>query len=174
MISNNPFQITFTLKQHTPIIHFQHDQDDATLRASEVKPRLDRFILTKLGAESDQNLVGNDAKYKKGIEVAKKRNWLVGDEEHAALNYKLKIKTSDFFSYPIELPRIRNNRIDLDDRGRIRFDSFSCFFGNMGDDSSKKLFTFSIKDIICQIVSNCDDLINYINQTNRKILVKFF
>lgn len=88
---NNPFQITFTLKQHTPIIHFQHDQDGATLRASEVKPKLDRFILTKLGAEADQSLVGNDAKYKKGKEVAKKGNWLVGDGEHAALNYKISI-----------------------------------------------------------------------------------
>ncbi|MEM6397417.1 MAG: hypothetical protein AAF741_13800 [Bacteroidota bacterium] len=36
---------TFELVQHTPIIHFQHDQTGATLRATEVKPRLDRFIL---------------------------------------------------------------------------------------------------------------------------------
>lgn len=43
---SNPFQITFTLKQHTPIIHFQHDQEGATLRASEVKPKLDRFLYT--------------------------------------------------------------------------------------------------------------------------------
>lgn len=34
-----------TLKQHTPLIHFQHDQEGATLRASEVKPKLDKFIL---------------------------------------------------------------------------------------------------------------------------------
>lgn len=45
----NPFQIQFTLRQHTPIIHFQHDQDGATLRASEVKPKLDKFIIEKLG-----------------------------------------------------------------------------------------------------------------------------
>lgn len=42
-------KIEIYLKQHTPIIHFQHNQDGATLRASEVKPKLDRFILTKLG-----------------------------------------------------------------------------------------------------------------------------
>ena len=30
-----------TLKQHTPLIHFQHEQYGATLRASEVKPKLD-------------------------------------------------------------------------------------------------------------------------------------
>jgi len=42
-------RLEVTLKQHTPLIHFQHDQEGATLRASEVKPKLDRFILTKLG-----------------------------------------------------------------------------------------------------------------------------
>ncbi|MCF8245535.1 MAG: hypothetical protein K9J37_13675 [Saprospiraceae bacterium] len=43
-MTNNPFTLTFTLKQHTPLIHFQHDQAGATLRATEVKPKLDRFI----------------------------------------------------------------------------------------------------------------------------------
>jgi hypothetical protein len=43
-MNTNPFQITFTLRQHTPIIHFQHTQAGATLRATEVKPKLDRFI----------------------------------------------------------------------------------------------------------------------------------
>jgi len=41
-------KLTFTLKQHTPIIHFQHDQPGATLRASEVKPRFDRFLKEEL------------------------------------------------------------------------------------------------------------------------------
>jgi hypothetical protein len=42
------YKLEFTLKQHTPLIHFQHDQAGATLRASEVKPKLDRFILQDL------------------------------------------------------------------------------------------------------------------------------
>ncbi len=50
---NNPFQITFTLKQHTPLIHFQHDQQGATLRATELKPKLDRFIIEKCLEELD-------------------------------------------------------------------------------------------------------------------------
>lgn len=40
--------LKFTLRQHTPLIHFQHDQQDATLRATEVKPKLDKFILNVL------------------------------------------------------------------------------------------------------------------------------
>jgi hypothetical protein len=41
-------RLEITLKQHTPLIHFQHGQEGATLRASEVKPKLDKFILTEL------------------------------------------------------------------------------------------------------------------------------
>lgn len=75
--------LTVTLKQHTPLIHFQHDQYGATLRASEVKPKLDKFVLTKLGG-------GN---YEKGISEAEKEGLLVGKGEHPALNYKISIKT---------------------------------------------------------------------------------
>ncbi len=40
----NPFKLEITLKQHTPIIHFQHDQDGATLRATEVKSHLNTLV----------------------------------------------------------------------------------------------------------------------------------
>ncbi|MBV6427941.1 MAG: hypothetical protein KIPDCIKN_02464 [Haliscomenobacter sp.] len=43
-MATNDFTLEVTLKQHTPIIHFQHDQEGATLRATEVKPKLDKFI----------------------------------------------------------------------------------------------------------------------------------
>ena len=41
-------KLEFTLKQHTPLIHFQHDQAGATLRATEVKPKLDQFLIEEL------------------------------------------------------------------------------------------------------------------------------
>ena len=68
-----------TLKQHTPLIHFQHDQYGATLRASEVKPKLDRFILMKLG----------NGDYDQGCDLARTNKWLIGEKN--ALNYKMKI-----------------------------------------------------------------------------------
>lgn len=43
-VENLSFKKTYTLKAQTPIIHFQHNQSGATLRATEVKPKLDRFI----------------------------------------------------------------------------------------------------------------------------------
>lgn len=45
------FKLEFTLKQHTPIIHFQSDQTGATLRATELKPKLDRFLIEQFGRE---------------------------------------------------------------------------------------------------------------------------
>ena len=50
-------KITVELMQHTPMIHFQvrydqnqtlREQRGATLRASEVKPKLDRYLLLLL------------------------------------------------------------------------------------------------------------------------------
>ena len=37
--------LSFKLKQHTPIIHFLPDQPGATLRATELKPKLDKFLI---------------------------------------------------------------------------------------------------------------------------------
>lgn len=36
---------SFNLIQHTPLLHFQYDQTGATIRATEVKPKLDKFII---------------------------------------------------------------------------------------------------------------------------------
>lgn len=45
----NGCKLKVQLEAQSPIIHFQHDQAGATLRASEVKPKLDRFLLNKNG-----------------------------------------------------------------------------------------------------------------------------
>ncbi len=42
--SNLSFRKIYTLKAHTPILHFQYNQSGATLRATEVKPKFDSFI----------------------------------------------------------------------------------------------------------------------------------
>jgi len=64
------FKAVFTLKQHTPIIHFQSDQTGATLRATELKPKFDRFLLEKI----------EDIPYKKNA------------NGHKSLDYKVKIE----------------------------------------------------------------------------------
>jgi hypothetical protein len=73
------YVLSVKLKQQTPLIHFQHDQAGATLRASEVKPKLDKFLIKELGGE---------------VEARKAhKEWFLGD--HPALNYKMKIKAEN-------------------------------------------------------------------------------
>ncbi len=64
-MSNNPFKLEFTLKQHTPLIHFQHDQEGATIRATELKPKLDRFLIKNANhlVESFLKTTSDDRKY---------------------------------------------------------------------------------------------------------------
>lgn len=73
-----------TLKQHTPLIHFQHDQYGATLRASEVKPKLDKFIIEKLGGGDYENVKNQVKNTYPQLFIPK--------EGVFALDYKLKIK----------------------------------------------------------------------------------
>ena len=60
--------LKYHLKQQTPMIHFQHYEDGACLRASEVKPKLDRFIVKQMGGEKsiDDKWWANPKKDKKG------------------------------------------------------------------------------------------------------------
>lgn len=74
-----------TLKQHTPLIHFQHDQYGATLRASEVKPKLDKFIIEKLGKGNYKNVKEHVKNTYSQLFIPKKGFF--------ALNYKLKISS---------------------------------------------------------------------------------
>lgn len=43
---------TYELEQHTPILHFQSDNYNCGIRASEVKPLLDKFIIKKKGEDN--------------------------------------------------------------------------------------------------------------------------
>lgn len=75
-MSDNPldkFRVTFKLKQHTPIIHFQSEQKGATLRATELKPKFDRILIEQF--EKD------------GVDY---EEFLISGQD-SALDYKVKI-----------------------------------------------------------------------------------
>lgn len=67
------YKLEFTLKQHTPLIHFQQVQSGATLRATEVKPKLDKYILEVSGSNISPEMI-------------------LKNENSEALDYKLKFK----------------------------------------------------------------------------------
>lgn len=73
-------KLTITLKQHTPLLHFQPMQEGATLRASEVKPKLDKFLIEKLGGKDN---------------VPKDWRLPNPDPNVCALNYKMRISAGE-------------------------------------------------------------------------------
>ncbi len=101
------------LKQHTPLIHFQHEQSNSILRATELKPKLDKFLIT----HAFKNKFQNYKKFLVGYEE-KKTEKDYGDKK--ALNYKVRIAN------------IKGHIVqDID-----RF--FPMYFGNMGKGKRKK------------------------------------
>lgn len=67
------YKYTVTLKQETPLIHFQGDQEGAFLRASEVKPKFDKFLREHVEGDVERFRIGNTE----------------------ALNYKMRISNMD-------------------------------------------------------------------------------
>lgn len=95
-MAGNPFKLEFTLKQHTPLIHFQHDQEGATLRATELKPKLDRFIVEHVFhnqfEKAKKYLVGypfDDTSEKGHRKVEELRGKFEGEDKFRALDYKI-------------------------------------------------------------------------------------
>ena len=81
------FEKKIILKQHTPLIHFQADQDDAALRATELKPKLDRFLIKYLF----KNDFDSYKRYLIGRDDNKSKNDFAGKE---SFDYKLRISAA--------------------------------------------------------------------------------
>lgn len=84
--------LNFTLRQHTPMLHFQASQEGATLRASDVKPRFDRWLIKKVWNDNFDEccsyLVGYSDKFSEKQREDFKKKFEGG---FRALNYKMRI-----------------------------------------------------------------------------------
>lgn len=132
-------QLKIHLRQHTPLLHFQSEQAGATLRASEVKPRLDRFILSEIGKDK-----------------VRMKEWVTPACD-TALDYKLRI-------VPIGTSKLWNN-IKLRDKSASNKTLLTEFpyFGNVGDTEYPKelvyyplgvdLFFFSLKEALLEHIT---------------------
>ncbi len=163
-MSTNPFELTFSLRQHTPIIHFQHHQDGATLRATEVKPKLDRFLIERMG----------------GIDKVPK-DWFIGDGKNGhALDYKIKftLLRSDEWTDYIEQPKYENERTRTNflqnerDLNKTKTGTYPAYFANMGKNYNEpetlKNFEYN-KLIQCTIHSYHTDLIDKLSEKVKEV-----
>ena len=123
--------LNFTLKQHTPMLHFQHGQKGATLRASDVKPRFDRWLIKKVWNEDfdacKKYLVGYSVREERAL-----RSRYFG-EGYRALNYKMRIVPA---GEPV-VKRIVHERTTRD--GRVRLDSDAPMYFGYDDDKPEEL-----------------------------------
>lgn len=137
------FKLEFTLKQHTPLIHFQHEQAGATLRATEVKAKLDRFLVSRLFDNDFQkckkHLIGYEPNEERALEAKFK-------EGFRALHYKLSLPAPLTRTYQLGYPKRQRGEMKWDDQ-------FPGFFANMGEENAKnpKHFSFSESDLDCRI-----------------------
>lgn len=130
---SNPYQITFKLKQHTPIIHFQHDQTGATLRATEVKPKLDKFLIRYFKAE--------ETNY---------HNWLIKGKEDS-LDYKIRI-VADSLILNKDIYSLKHDKWHPD---------FPCVFGNIKDQDKCK-YLIKHDSVCLTIFCHHSELMNHI------------
>jgi len=134
------FTKEFKLKQHTPLIHFQSDQSGATLRATELKPKFDRFL----------------KKYVFGKNIPKEYKIAIDKD---ALNYKVKIYASQIKQEDIHKINPKNGKKIPD----------PLFFGDMGENTNKKKF-ITAKETVIVFSSFDEKLLNIIKDNFRKFI----
>ncbi|GAB2025491.1 hypothetical protein OfM1_15620 [Lactovum odontotermitis] len=125
-------ELKVTLKQVTPIIHFQADQEGATLRASEVKPKLDKFLQEHFPDEIQES-------------------WYlpkVNGKKYRALDYKMQIKSKGKFKEIIPVDK-EGNEVDV----------YLSYFGNIGlKGKERKKIIFNEDGVGLRIIAKSEDL----------------
>jgi len=133
----NKFKIEFSLKQHTPLIHFQSEQSGATLRATELKPKFDRFLIEHVFDDDFENyksfLIGYKEPKKPTDKIMTKKDF----KGKMALDYKVKIIKK----------KVSDDKTDLnglpDDR---------LFMGNMGGGTIQQMYHRNFESTVSIIV----------------------
>ncbi|MCL6102246.1 MAG: hypothetical protein M1292_07100, partial [Bacteroidetes bacterium] len=160
------YKLEFTLKQHTPLIHFQHDQAGATLRATEVKPKLDKFLVKNIFKNDFDSCKTFLIGYLPNKELDLKKKF---EEGFISLNYKLSILSNSGLSYKIGYPKRRST-------GEFYWDpQIPCFFGNMGinETQKRKQFVFDGNGINCTLIITDSSLAQHFGNAEKWICLFF-
>ena len=142
-MENSKFKTEYKLKQHTMLLHFQakpSSGENVCLRASEVKPKLDRFILKKLG-----EIKTVKEKYSSWIQA----EHLNGND--VAFKYRMTIKADKpEFIEPNRIPKVyygNLNKLDPDKLHAVMFPNgvaltITCFIPKLSDYIKKYIVEF--------------------------------
>ena len=146
------------LLPQSPLIHFQWDQPGAALRATEVKPKLDRYIIKRYRKEN-------------GTEIPKQ--WLIEQpskdktaEKKPALKYRMRI-TAQNQNAPIILGTIKVpiTRRDGSVGYKRQATPYDIYYGNTGDENDKKgIMREHRLEIQCFVSGLFETIKNYIRE----------
>lgn len=120
------------LEAQSPMIHFQYMQPGATIRASEVKPKLDHFILRRLQKETGLD-IGD-------LKKSSKYRSIFIDGENNVLDYRMKLDAS---AAPYSVVAV----------GELRTKEYDIYYGNSGkkteEEKLKGVFSNPKLTILC-------------------------
>ena len=125
------FQKEYDLKAHSPLIHFQWETNGATLRATEVKPKLDRYIIKHKGENNIPESWKRDNHDKKDKTDSDNKS---KKEKSFSLKYQLRIVIP-------EGTRVNEVYLGIKNESGEKFPKekqiYDIYYGNMGADASQ-------------------------------------
>ncbi len=141
------YKKVFNLEQITPMWHFQGDDPNCCLRATEVKPKLDRFII------KTKTLRGE------AIPDA----WRIKDH-NSALNYKMRISCASVKILPdVQNKKDDNNNPIYNNKGLQQKENlYPIFFANMGAGNAKRKKLVMFSNLEVTIISMVSELVDSI------------
>ncbi len=187
------YKYEFKLKQVTPMIHFQHYESGATLRSTEVKPKLDKFlwycIQEKNYLEDIKELVDAlENEYEKSNTHRESILLRHGEDKLPENLKKEKHEQSEISQENVDGKEVSSKkakkakkkkeelafryrlRIETSDSAAISEDINAMYFGNMGEDTKKKKSVFVKQPLNCSIITDSPILLSLI----KKVLPAFF
>lgn len=148
-------KIVVQLVQDTPMWHFQGAFDDCCLRATEVKPKLDRFLLAKL---DKGKLSVNGCALTSRDDVPS--TWWA-NEDKAAFNYKMRISAESRSIIESQVPDLdrRTGQQKTDRNGKPVFRNlYPIYFARVGADETGDMELVKMSGIRVELIVSDDRL----------------
>lgn len=148
-------KIVVQLVQDTPMWHFQGAFDDCCLRATEVKPKLDRFLLAKL---DKGKLSVNGCALTSRDDVPS--TWWA-NEDKTAFNYKMRISAESRSIIESQVPDLdrRTGQQKTDRNGKPVFRNlYPIYFARVGADETGDMELVKMSGIRVELIVSDDRL----------------
>ena len=148
-------KIVVQLVQDTPMWHFQGAFDDCCLRATEVKPKLDRFLLAKLD-KGELSVNGCALTSRDGVPST----WWA-NEDKTAFNYKMRISAQSRSIIESQVPDLdrRTGQQKTDRNGKPVFRNlYPIYFARVGADETGDMELVKMSGIRVELIVSDDRL----------------